>query len=572
VYITFFFVHSQKSIHTPKMPKKYRSRLREQQLVSLFLFLLLIAAIVFCILHKNRAVQQTQTQMTQYFQYPQGCIGKVHWRSSDGSDHGLPQWHGAAFTRLGRYEEPGNYTQHFDGRGRPNARLVSNELCQDTGKKHATHSALVWAFGQFVDHAISLSPNTGDDAAISISAPVNDAHHNGKTLQMDSTDYVENPEGYRQPFSIITHFVDGNVIYGSNAGRTVGLRLFQNGLIHFQMINGEEYPPYNILGLDNVGGRRNSQMFLLGDLRGNEQVLLTALHILFLREHNYQAKLAKAEHPNWSDECLFQHAKQIVVAELQKITYDEWLPVLLGEPLESATKWNASTDPRIYTEFSGCAYRLHSLVGEHLVAHNTSDGSVLQTVALKDAFTNTSLLVEHGPGAFLLGSILEKGEQLDLAMVDSLRNFLFVHDTAPEHFLDLAALNILRGRQIDVPDFATLRKKFTGLDTDSYADICASLATKLEQVYGVGNYNNVDAWIGLLAEDECASPNIGQTHAAILKDQFLRLRNADAFYYKWDEQFDLVDKVDSTTFNDLLKRNFPEIDDSLLPENPFLAS
>lgn len=62
-----------------------------------------------------------------------------------------------------------------------------------------------------------------------------------------------------------------------------------------------------------------------------EQPLLTVMHTLWLREHNRVAKALYAKFgPSRSDEFYYQEARRIVIAEIQHITYREYLPVILG--------------------------------------------------------------------------------------------------------------------------------------------------------------------------------------------------------------------------------------------------
>lgn len=71
--------------------------------------------------------------------------------------------------------------------------------------------------------------------------------------------------------------------------------------------------------------------FESGDTRANENLHLTSMHLLWARHHNYVAESLQKINPRWNDERLFQEAKRIVGAQLQHITYAEFLPVILGQ-------------------------------------------------------------------------------------------------------------------------------------------------------------------------------------------------------------------------------------------------
>lgn len=76
----------------------------------------------------------------------------------------------------------------------------------------------------------------------------------------------------------------------------------------------------------------------LGDLRVNLHPHLAIMHTLWLREHNRIVEKLALLNPHWDDDTLYQEARKIVIAEIQHITYDEWLPLVLGEFQLSVSK------------------------------------------------------------------------------------------------------------------------------------------------------------------------------------------------------------------------------------------
>src|SRR5262249_40203253 len=133
----------------------------------------------------------------------------------------------------------------------------------------------------------------------------------------------------RQQINRITAFIDGSQIYGSDAARAAALRTFVGGRLK---TSAGDLLPLNTMGLanDNPMGLPATSLYAAGDVRANENIELTSLQTLFVREHNRLAGQLAASHPGWSDEQIYQQARRLVVGELQAITYNEWLPALLG--------------------------------------------------------------------------------------------------------------------------------------------------------------------------------------------------------------------------------------------------
>ena len=274
---------------------------------------------------------------------------RVGIRTIDGSDNNRnqPNW-GAAHTPLLR-TIPADYGDGVSspaGADRPSPRAVSNHVAiQETLIPNPLGTSdYLWQWGQFLDHDIDLTDGAEPPEPEPISVPPGDPWFDPlstgiATIPFNRSIYAhETGAGTNNPreqLNEITSYIDASNVYGSDADRAQALRTL-DGTGRLKTSEGDLLP-FNVDGLPNAGGS-GPELFLAGDVRANEQAGLAAMHTLFVREHNRLAERYAVVHPDWDGERLYQAARRMVGAQMQVITYREFLPALLGpEPLTIPT-------------------------------------------------------------------------------------------------------------------------------------------------------------------------------------------------------------------------------------------
>ena len=480
---------------------------------------------------------------------------------------------GAAGSQLMRLTTP-SYGDGFSlpsGGDRPSPRLVSNVVADQTHSVPSANglSSFVWAWGQFLDHDISLTPGHEPNEPFNIDVPTGDLHFDpdglgGAIIPLNRSIYETNTgtTDPRQQLNQITSFIDGSTLYGSDATRAAALRTGVDGLL--ETSHGGKLMMYNTTGLDNASlpGQDPTTLYFSGDVRSNENAALTALHTLFMREHNRLAVEIKDANPLWTDEQIFQRARKIVGAQIQAITYNEFLPAL-GVELAPYTTYGAGVDASIANEFSTAAYRFgHSMLTPTILRLDQAGHEIdAGHLALRDAFFNAQVISADGIEPVLLGLVAQQQEEIDHYIIDDVRNFLFGPPGAGG--LDLAALNMQRVRDHGLPGYVQMRDELSTLfgaglgPITGFGDITsdATLAAKLEAAYVT--VDKIDPWIGLLAEDHLPGTSIGATMSLILADQFTRLRDGDKYYFEYDPDISplLAAQIGRTTLSDVIVAN-----------------
>ena len=457
-------------------------------------------------------------------------------------------------------------TAHFvDGISVPietvNPRTVSNNIVGegDAGVANPDGlSAFMYAWGQFIDHDLDLVTTDGVnhiDVAIPNGDPI---FPDGSSIPI--TRSVIDPAtgaGTDVPATAInqiTGWLDASMIYGSTQAVADNLGLPDG---HMKVSDGNNLP----IAADGT--------MMAGDVRAQENPALTALQTLFVREHNYQVDQLAAQHPDWDGNHLYQEARAIVGAEIAHITYDEFLPKLLGPDLLNAYQgFDPSADPRITEEFAGAAFRFgHSIVSDDTERLDNLGNLTGPELELRDAFflPADEFNAFGGTDGFLRHLAADPAQTMDGRIVDGLRNFLF----DPPVGMDLAAINIQRGHD---QGLGTLNETREALGLNPYTSF-KQLTTDPGTLAGLKatftSIDQVDLWTGGLSEHHMPGAMIGETFGTIIANQFEALRDGDQFYFENQLDPATVAMVKNTSLSDIMER---DTDTGVMQADAFLTA
>lgn len=487
------------------------------------------------------------------------------YRSADGSGNNLqnPDWgkQGSSLLRSTPKDstrEPGGSTEV----NLPSTREVSNAVSAQTESttNRKGLSDVFWMWGQFLDHDMSLvHANSGVniDIAVPKGDPFFDPAGTGTaTIPMTRSTGVVDANGVAQQTNNLTAYIDGSNVYGSDKATADSLRSFDGGKL--KTSEGDLLP------------RNASGAFIAGDERSNENPALTSMHTIWMREHNRIADELGAKNPSWSDEKIYQEARRTVVAEIQAITYNEFLPNLLGEDALSDYKgYDPTQNAGINNEFAAAAFRFgHTMLSPTLLRLDDNGQEIAQgNVSLRDAFGKPGLVDQAGIDPFLRGAMSQTAQAFDPMVIDDVRNFLFGQPGAGG--LDLVALNMQRGRDHGIAGYNDVRESLGLSRIESFDDPIwqGDFGQKLAQVYD--SPDDVDLWVGGLAENYTGDSLAGETLTTILTNQFEDLRDGDRFWYENQFSGQQLKDLNNLSLSDVIRRN-TDIKD--VQDNAFLAS
>ncbi|KAL4103574.1 hypothetical protein QTP88_018935 [Uroleucon formosanum] len=528
--------------------------------------------------------------MSEYYNN-NSCIGKdFDYRSLDGTCNNLKRKYlgkaNTPYKRLlfpvytdGIYEMPNNNEDTL-----PNPRLISTNLVKDEDSPDNTKTMMMAYWSMFIGHDLSHTAfstigkenrfvnccdkdkstqytlNKNIRSCKPIFTPDEDRFFKPDPFDyMNCMNYVRSRPAVRsdctfgpmEQMNQATHYLDASMIYGTTEEQTLLLREISLGRL---LVQRKLYwlPNRDIMPLEtndtNFCQNGPGTCFRAGDIRANSFPQLNALYTLWVREHNRVAKELYKEKLFWTDEELFRETKKIVTACIQHITYNEWLPALLGVNytkenglgLGQRTTYDETADPTVSNSFATAILPFaNSMISDSISLYWTSVRRIYPLSIERSVRKNYNLPLllgnnnTNGITELLIGLTVQATQNVDMLFTQSITNYLYNIDPNDSFGMDILSLDIQRSRDHGIPSYTQFRK-YCGLkDVENIQDLSEIMvegsADRLLKLYKT--WNDIDLLVGALLEKHVDDAMVGPTMRCIIREQFVRTRIADRYFY-----------------------------------------
>ncbi|NHC46414.1 heme peroxidase [Motilibacter sp. K478] len=378
----------------------------------------------------------------------------------------------------------------------------------------------------------------------------------------------------------LTHWWDLSSIYGTSPAEAARLRTGQGGKLRID--------PGSVVPLpedDPASDPTREPGWWVG---------MGMLVSLFALEHNAICDRLAADHPHWTDEELFGRARLVNAALVAKIHTVEWTPAVISHPttrVAMRANWFGITGERVRRRFGRLSasevvsgipgsrtdhygvpyslteeftsvYRMHPLVPDDYPVRSIATGTTTRTYAFPElAGPHSRAVFAQVPLADLFYSF-----GTEYAGVVALHNFPrglqeFVRPDGK--LMDLAAVDILRVRELGVPRYNDFRRQLrlrAAASFEELSDDPETVAT-LREVYG--DVEKVDLMVGMYAEKRPAGFAFSDTAFRIFVLMASRRLNSDRFFTRdYDARVYTeagIRWIDDATMAGVLLRHLPAL-------------
>lgn len=510
---------------------------------------------------------------------PSSCDPSKRYREYNGRCNNLenPTW-GAMNTAFKRRLPP-DYADGIDaprvghgGYPLPSPRVVSAHLHRDEGLHDHAITIMTVAWGQAIDHDLTLTAETKDrnnqdpecckrpnshPECFPIHVPKEDPFYS--LFRQQCISVVRSVPGVRYGCKLgprsqinqITSYIDANWVYGSDHGHADRIRLYRGGLMKslpvFREFGMKDLLPLKLEDPDEGCIRPNNDVYCFdaGDSRVNEQLVLAVVHTLIMREHNRISTELYRYNPHWDDEKLYQETRHIIAAIVQHITYNEFLPMVLGKDVMNKyglilekhgyfEGYDPKVDPSMSANFITAAFRFgHSLLPSTVERWSPAH-KFIASQRLHEMLRQPYDLYKGGwCDQYIMGLCNQVAQAMDDAVTQEVTNHLF-QEPDKRWGMDLAAINMQRGREHGVPSYNAFRE-FCGLPRmHKFEDMLGYMSNKTVRRYTdvYRHPDDIDLWSGGVSERPLPGSMVGPTFSCLIGLTFKELRYGDRYWYE----------------------------------------
>lgn len=546
---------------------------------------------------------------------------------------------------------------------------------EDVSNFHGSGQALILDMNPHFDAAHLMKGNAAQDAAVSAAIATLDA--DAKAAYGQAASFAINAAGDLQLDGLPGApgpLVGANALYAWVDFANFGIMQSHAGMT-------DALAPAVATAVGTLLMAAVGDHYIAGDGRVNENFGLTTVHHVFHEEHNYQIEnlknaiyreadarvgtigdkqfdaeyMAQFQHSTgnvvfdntassptagnwvvrdgvhageiaWNLDTMFNAAKLTVEMEYQHVAIDQYARTVTPD-IKEFVGYSTGENPTVSLEYAQSIFRFgHSQLRETIDTIDPDHGLTgkITGYALKLAFLNPEQYSNLGPAAIALGMTHQQGNEIDEFITPALNQGLLGQP------LDLAAINLARGRDVGIPTLNEFRSAVGLRAYDGWADFGANMihpdnlvnfiaaysfdgdvskAAAIMALYD-GNYlddaegaaladtlglrdraetalgtdpgtisdadlatfagdyaltfmnggdtgvNQIDTWLGGLAEVHVTGGLLGETFNLVFVDQMERIQDGDRFYYLYrlvNQQF--ADEIGGGQFKDIIERN-----------------
>ncbi|KRX61985.1 Peroxidasin -like protein [Trichinella sp. T9] len=348
--------------------------------------------------------------------------------------------------------------------------------------------------------------------------------------------------GSRKQSNQVNSFLDASPIYGSMGKRAEFLRTKLNGKLKMAHLpNNQEAMLQSPKGFKACTESTSKLCFLSGSDTANLFPTLSALHTVWVKQHNQLTFKLKKVNQFWDDERLYQEAKKIVGAQIQHITFNEFLPLVIVNWMKKArldlkengfsSDYNINFNPNTLNEYAAAAgFFFYGLLPEKIVTKH----SETKATPMRDAFYNPSLLYEQNGILNLIKFLITEPSLIPIGQINNEFRQHFLKSNNHAGF-DMMTILIQMGRDHGLPPYVVVRHQCSLKRIETFDDLHDVLETpsdaeKIKKIYS--HVNDIDLVIMGFLEKPAEGAVVGPTFACILARQFAKMQRGDRFWYE----------------------------------------